>query len=211
MKKPVVVWLSSGASVNPDRNQANLIFEIAKKGGGLQRFTFLENTTISDLKAIVLDQLKPRQQPHASRNGKRQVYLVCDRKEERDSAQAWAIRKEIQEREGFEVVWPEAGLPDPGLLRDDHKQKLTSCDGVLLYWGAAPDEWFTETRQDLQLAPRWIRSKPFVSEAIYLAEPRNNQNVGVSGDNVFRQRDSFQIEDLEPFLARLRDDREARP
>jgi hypothetical protein len=210
LRKAVVVWLSSAASASPDKNQTNLIFEVAKKGAGLQRFTFLEKQTIGDLKSIVLNQLKPRrEESRPERNGKPQVYLVCDRKEERDNAQAWSIRNAIQKREGFDVVWPESGLPDPGMLRDDHKQKLASCDGVLLYWGAAPDEWFEEIRQDLQLAPRWIRSKPFRSEGIYLAEPRHGLNLEVSGADVFRQRGPFHIEEIEPFLARLRENQGA--
>jgi hypothetical protein len=40
LRKTVVVWLSSAASASPDKNQANFLFEVVKKGARLQRFPF---------------------------------------------------------------------------------------------------------------------------------------------------------------------------
>jgi len=170
--------------------------DLAYHGRG---FTFLEQTPLPELKTIVLDQLRPRIDT-ARKNGKPHIYLLCDRSQASDVEQTWQIRKQIIEKESFEVSVPEG-------LREDHRERLASCEGVLLYWGRATADWYAESRDELRIAPRLLRSQPFRSEKIYLTDtddPAKSEACQREGSRVIRQKAAFGIEDLEPFLAPLR-------
>ena len=146
------------------------------------------------MKTEVLELLQPR--AAAARvipSDGRRVYILCDGNEIEDYKIAWKLKTWIVDRDGFKVDLPEIKPPDPAA---DHRRKLQSCDGLLLYWGQASDNWFEATKTDL-------RSGRFLSGAIGIGAEEKS-GVAVSDAPIIPLYGNFQYDALDPFLQPLR-------
>jgi TIR domain len=199
-RKPLVLW--TPADSLPEA--AALLIDRAQRPGW--PLTVIERGRgVSDLKTIILDQLKPQPvRTAATANGKPRVYLLCDRKAEADFSQAWRIRKLIAEQENFEVFLPDAP-PDPALIREDQKEKLERSDGVLIYWQSASRDWLEQAWEDVRIAPRLLRAnRDFRSQKVCAAGSDSEILDAFPKDRIIRMPGEFRYEALEPFLAPLR-------
>lgn len=190
-----VVWLPPG--IEPEKQQQEFLRDL----DGFKRLLILRTTEHWELAQIVTDEARPKAVAELA-SGPRKIYLLCDRTDADDEAEALKLCEAIREREKLEVVLPEKDR-DAKVL-DDHQQKwLAESDGVLVYWGKASDVWFLENYVDLRKAERARAAKPFLSRQIALAHA-NDPHAPAEWTLPYSG-----IESLEPFLAPLRRKRDA--
>jgi hypothetical protein len=170
-------------------------------------FVILDGDYRASLVPEVLAVLKPRPaeaSTAAAPGAAPKVYLLCDPTSGDDAAFARQLRAAMVRREGaLEVELPEANLSSPSALRQRHVDRLRTCDGLLLFRQAAPDEWFMQNFADLMFAERLLKRTPIRSKAVLLDDTAalEGQTQGV---RLIPRTPNFSIEDLEPFLAPLR-------
>jgi hypothetical protein len=94
---------------------------------------------------------------------------------------------------------------DPAQLDADHQDSLRTCDGVLIYWGAADQFWLRTKQRDLVRARGLGRARPFVAVAIVAAAPSTPAKTALRSNEaiVIRQFDAFAPEGLAPFVQAL--------
>lgn len=203
-----LVWLRPGAEIR-DKRQEALVARLRDVPAG-QRGVEILAGSLEALQAQVELKLKPPPaKPAASTPGAasgdgelRYVYLLHDAK---DAAAAAALADQLfASSPRIEVVLPllEGDAAD---LRAFHEGNLTTCDGVLFYWGEAGQSWLRSRLLDLRKAPGLGRDRPFAAAAVLLAGPPSPEK-----DN-YRSREApplkpgaaGELAALEPFVAEL--------
>lgn len=184
LRLPTIVWMP------PDADPDLLQLEYAARLGGFVR---IPDFQLADHVASRTTR-KPAAAPERPA-GPSRIYLICDRSDEIDNAAAVKLGLDIQQAEQLKVFLNETDR-DAAILDERHRGRLAECDAVLLFWGRAPEPWFQEYLRDLETAERTLRAgRPFLSKAVYLAEPREIS----TGVPTFSAGQS-----LEPFLQPLR-------
>jgi len=137
----------------------------------------------------------PAAAPPAANKDAKRLYLLCDPTTPEDAGFARQVQTQIREKETrIQVDLPPLASDSlsPGT---QHERLLHSCDGLLLYREKAPNQWFNRNFMDLVTAP------DLKSRAMLL----RNENVAYPGVTVIQRHDPFDLNQLEPFLASLRD------
>ena len=196
IEKPLLVWTSHPELYREQSEYGAFLAELMKHCGSRERSQYLDRTRLKGVKTEVLELLQSRKPaPARTTNGARRVYILCDGSEKEDFRGAWKIMKWIKEQDKFEVDLPETAPLDPSDLRADHEQKLSACDGLLLYWGQADQAWYDTIRHDL--------ARPFRSKAIAFGSAKRSAENVASKDVIHLYKD-FRYEALDPFLQPLR-------
>jgi hypothetical protein len=126
------------------------------------------------------------------------IYLLHDPTTRKDAEFAEALRVDLRQHEKLNVVFPPPVLASTSDYRERHRWQLQNCDGVLLYWNAAPDTWFDQCVPDVVYPGRKARIR---AKALLLDDP---SRIGDQPVPVFHRSTDFSLTHLEPFLARLR-------
>jgi hypothetical protein len=98
--------------------------------------------------------------------GPARVYVMCEASDEA----AVAPLEDFLFEQGFEVSLPafDGGSADAETL---HRENLLSCDGVLVFYGAAPRAWVEIKLRDVLKAPGYGRAAPVKVQGVYIAPP----------------------------------------
>ena len=136
----------------------------------------------------------------ASENSR--VYLLCDPTTQEDTVFALGLKQQLRDKERMEVFLPQADLSAASDFSKQHQALLQACDGLLLYRNAAPDQWLLQTVPQVLFAERLAGRPPFRSKAFLLNDPTPFQ--GYPNVKVIERKPQFNLADLEPFLAPLR-------
>jgi hypothetical protein len=131
-------------------------------------------------------------------NGAARIYLIHDPTTREDAKFAEELKVELREKERFEVLFPPSRLPSMSDYHERHRQQLQTCEGVLLYWNAAPETWLDQYIPDVLYQGRKTRVR---SKAFLLGDPSQLAPQPVL---VIRRSPNFRLTDLEPFLKPLR-------
>ena len=99
----------------------------------------------------------------------KRIYLICS---EKDRKATVPVRKFCREQ-GFEVAIP-AFEGDATAVREAHQQLLTTCDAVLLFYGAGDEAWKRTIDNDLKKMPGYRSGKPLLASYTYLAAPKTS-------------------------------------
>ena len=194
LKKPMITRTSRSGLESQATDYGKFLNALTKYQDPLRHSAYLGYTSLGDVKTEVQELLQAS--PSSARvtlSDKRRVFILCDGNEIEDYKIAWKLKTWIFDQDGFEVDLPEIAPPDPVA---DHKKKLQSCDGLLLYWGQASDVWFEKTKTDLM-------TRRFSSGAIGVGSEEKS-TVTVSNAPVIPLYGNFQYDALEPFLKPLR-------
>jgi hypothetical protein len=132
------------------------------------------------------------------------VYLVCDRRDE----QAIEPVEDFLIDCGFAVLTPhfEGDIEE---ISRRHREQLVSCDGVLIYYGAASKAWVETNLTDVLRAPGYGRGKPMRVQTVFVAPPedRRKGRFRTPLAEVVRQDGAeFRAESLSAFAAQLKDE-----
>jgi hypothetical protein len=184
--------------------QKKFIEEIRENRWGLRQGTWglLEGRSTAVLVRDLLEVLAPPLFPSSAsgqHDGSR-VYLLCDPTTPEDLGFAREVQHQIQVKEDKILVdLPQA--PNNSLSpAAAHERLLRECDGLLLYHEKAPPKWVSRNFMDLITADDFANRGPLRSRAVLLRNPE----IAYPGITVIQRRDPFDLMQLEPFLAPLR-------
>jgi serine/threonine protein kinase len=157
----------------PEARQAEFIRQLVEDPGAQLGADLIEGS-LEEFKDVVIEHLTPREEPRPGGSdsispdgkGAPRVYLICDRADER----AVEPLEDHLFDQGFEVSTPsfEGSESEIAAL---HRQNLVHCDAALTYYGAGSKGWVETKLMDLQQAPGYGRTQPFLAKVVYLAPP----------------------------------------
>jgi len=170
----------------------------------------LLETSFEDLLPVINEVLArshepetPSASPAASETGASppRLYVIHDQRDV-ELVAPWA---DALFEHGLEVLRPlfEGDEADIG---EYHEDNLTSCDGVLIFYGAANELWLRRKLKELQKSAGYGRRKPAPTVAICLVPPRTpeKERFRTHDATVIPQWDGLSFEALRPFLSRLK-------
>jgi hypothetical protein len=165
--KSAIVRLPPGGSADV-KTEALLVEAVAAQSPA----TLLRHTELWQLKDIVLKaaraQAAPLGAPTAPARSSRSVYLICDRTDPADTAEALEPAGQLRSAVS-EVHLPEVDR-NPVILDQLHQQRLAESDAILLYLRRAPRAFLAENYRDLVRCLRRQRAQN-PCRAVVLATP----------------------------------------
>lgn len=128
------------------------------------------------------------------------VYLVYDQRDA-EAIHPWADA--LFERR-VEILHP-IFEGDETEVREYHEENLRTCDGVMIFAGAATEVWLRRKMREIQKSAGYGRTGPAPALAICLLEPRTPEKDRFrTHEGVVIQSWDAAAEPLAPFLSRLR-------
>jgi hypothetical protein len=138
--------------------------------------------------------------PVASGPGSAQVYFLYDSRDA-DAIAPWA---EFLFKE-FEVIHP-VFSGDEADMRQYHEENLRTCDGVVIFYGAANEPWLRRKLAELQKSAGYGRSKAMPEVLICLIPPETPEKARFRTHKalVVPQWTGLSPEALQPFVTTLK-------
>jgi len=199
-----IIWLPRGLVAGDDR-QIDFIRRINEDDATHAGAEIIEES-LDNLKGYLLERLKPKpaatekpdvgQAPAAAN-----VYLICDARDE----EAIEPLEDYLFAQGFEVSIPLFEGEETEIAKA-HRQKLTLCDAVLIYYGAGGRSWVEMKVMDLMQAPGFGRTKPIGAKAVLVAPPedRRKSRFKTHFAEVLFQPGDFDAAVLAPFVVQAK-------
>lgn len=128
------------------------------------------------------------------------IYLIHDKNDTDNTKklESYLLKK------GYKVLAPsyEGDLVD---IRNIHQENLRKCDGSIIYYGNASEEWIITKLQDLLKAPGFGRKKPMLAKAVYLEGKKevDERHFKKYKTLLLKDHEGFKPEGLQPFLTKL--------
>lgn len=162
-----LVWSPPNA-VAEDERQADFL---ARLDGSAQRiiapFDTLKQKIRATLEAPPAAAPPARGPADAQAGGQTSVYLIFDLSD-RDAVQPL---DDALFNAGYDVLTPTFD-GDEARIRKHDERCMTECDAVLVFAANAPADWLSQRVIDLQKAPAYGRTRPFLAQAVALGPPR---------------------------------------
>ncbi len=194
-----LIWLPSG--LEPlDPTQVNFIAELQNTFSTTNGSELLE-TKLEDLKTTIERKLSPPAQTQTAdedTNDQLFLYLIYDRID-REAVKplynhllAAGFRVKLSLNQG-----------DSSTIRQDRKDKLLTCDGVIVFLGSANDEWWQTQLDELRKVRGYGRTKP-LCRAVYLAAPQTDEKDMLESADplVIKNFGQFAPDDLHEFITK---------
>lgn len=197
-----LIWIPAGLTASDERQKEFVRY--LQYDSSAQKGADLLQTTLEDLKTVILDKLAARQEPPAEptpqEEGPVRIYLICDG-QDLDSV---VPLEDCLYHQGFEVILP-ATEGDEAQVREDHKENLLLCDAILIYCGNASELWLRTKLRDLQKMAGYGRTKPVLASAIYVSGPETpaKQRFRTHEASVIKHFGTFSPESLKPFFEQI--------
>lgn len=169
---PRIIWLPEGTTSS--QISQHLFIEALHQDAEVQFGADLITGDIEALKASIHATLKKLEQPEPmlheaqanAANDTHLIYLICN---EKDRKATVPIRKYLREQ-GCEVFLP-AFEGDATAVREAHRQLMSNCDAVILFYGSGSEAWKRTIDSELKKMPGYRNGKPLQACFTYLAEP----------------------------------------
>jgi len=200
-----LLWISPGDRPTDERQQD--LLQRLRLDERMQRGTDLLEGSLEDLRTLISVRLKapPPQpaQPSVSGTATPGMTSVCFIYDQQDEA-AVAPWADLFFKE-FEVVQP-LFEGDEKEVRESHEESLRTCDGVLVFSGAANEAWLRRKLTEIQKSPGYGRTKPLPEVCICLIPPQTPAKARFRTHHalVIPQWNGCDAAALEPFMAALR-------
>jgi hypothetical protein len=134
----------------------------------------LLQTSLEELKTVIEDNLQklrePAAPPTSAPTGPARIYIICDTQDFKAAVEV----ADYFHGQGLVPVLPLVE-DDEADVRKDYKENLVQSDAVLIWYGSTNEGWVRAKLLDLQKAPGFGRTKPFLAKAIYVAGPETVQ------------------------------------
>jgi hypothetical protein len=201
-----LLWMPPGLSTPAlpisDERQKSFIADLQTR---VTAGAELLQTSVEDLKTRIVEKLNPPAKT-AARAGRhlrrKQVYLIC---ENRDRSLVRPL-KEYLFKQNFEVItWLDEGAADK--LMEYHHKNLRECDAALVYFGSGDEPWVRKNLEDLEKAYGYGREQDWVTNAVYVGSPPNEQKEDFLTHMVpyvIRNFSSFDPNDLHDFVEQVK-------
>jgi hypothetical protein len=200
-----LVWIPRGLKISDERQAA--VIEELRMDQRIHSGSDLLETSLEDLKTAIETRLAQSRQlqeqptaPDDRSSASQQVYLLYD-KRDADAILPWADFL-VQH---FEVIQP-AFSGDEREIRQYHDECLRTCDGVMIFYGAASDVWLGRKLNELQKSPGYGRTKRMPEVAICLIPPHTAEKNRLRRKNAFvvPQWDGMTPDALRPFVSAVK-------
>jgi hypothetical protein len=199
---PRLIWIPAD-SVPQDDRQEKFIDHLendpkAQLGADVMR------TSLEELKTIVIEKLEGQKVPASDNSSESdlttRIYLVCD---QHDFDAASKLDDYLYDQE-FEVFVPVFEGSETE-VREDHMDKLLSCDAIIIYQGEATDLWLSSKLRDLRKLPGYDGFRPKLATAIYAGPPDSphKERLRSREATIIKNFQSFSAEALKPFMAAI--------
>ncbi len=218
-----LLWIPQGLEVQDERQQR--VLERVRADPRMEAGADLLETFLEDFRTLVQTRLEAASAPPppetvpepapaaasatapaaadvaaAAAGSVPMVYLVYDQRDA-EAINAWADA--LFERH-IEILHP-VFEGDETEVREYHEENLRTCDGVMIFAGAATEVWLRRKMREVQKSAGYGRTLPPPTIAICLLEPRTPEK------DRFRTHEAVVIqswdptpEPLAPFLSKLR-------
>jgi TIR domain-containing protein len=192
-----IVWLPPDLAPE-NKNQEEFITRIKNHSPNYWQ------TKLEDMKTAIRKKLQPASPSSWKNNGEDDADLVnlCLFYHEEDQDSVRPLFNHLTFNEPFNVKVP---LKDAESLRD-HKQLLQTSDAVLMYYGAAGQDWFVNIWNLIKKFSSAGRSKPILARAIYAGQPSTPEKDMLEFDDplIIKNYGPFTPNALAPFIDRIR-------
>jgi hypothetical protein len=203
-KLPRVIWLRDGTASTQAQQQA--FIEALHQDAEAQFGADLITGDLEELKTSIHARLKQLETPEretpaaptAARDRTKLIYLICDRKDRKDTI---PVRKFCREH-GFEVQIP-AFEGDATAMREANQQLLTTCDAVILFYGAGDEAWKRTVDNELKKMPGYRGGKPLLATYTYLADPKTSDKedlLDMEDPNLINGLEGFSAAEMAAFM-----------
>lgn len=202
-----LIWIPAGLEIEDPRQQKvvdNLRLDPRIGEGADLLETYFEDlrTTVQnwlerdDTAAETVETPAP-----AAATGPPRLYLIAD---ERDAELIGPWADGLFD-EGLETIRPIFD-GDEAEIREYHQENLSSCDGVVIFYGAGDELWLRRKLREIQKAPGHGRTKPPPPVCICLVGPRTGakERFRTHEALVVPQWDGCTIESLRPFVTTVK-------
>lgn len=167
-----VIWVPKGthSEQRPQQVFIEALHQNAETQFGADLITgdleTLKTSIYSTLKKLEQHEPQPPEKQLTTEDGDKLIYLICT---EKDRKATVSIRRYVRER-GYDVALP-AFEGDATAVRDAHRQLMTTCDAVILFYGAGDEAWKRTLDSELKKMPGYRGGKPLLTSVTYLATP----------------------------------------
>ena len=199
-----LLWIPDGLQVDDERQRQ--VIERMKRDPRIRDNADLLETFFEDLRTMMQDWLRKSRVPQepsppASAAAARRLYIVADARD----AQAIGAWLDPLFDQGLEVIQP-MFEGDEAELREYHEENLASCDGLLIFYGAANELWLRRKLREVQKAIGYGRTKPAPPVAIALIGARTpeKEHFRTHEAQVIPQWDGCTIDRLAPYLSQVK-------
>jgi hypothetical protein len=200
-----LVWIPRDLNVADERQRQ--MIERLRMDQRIHEGSDLLETSLEELRTAIDTWLKRGDKarpavpaPPTPGPGPAQVYLLYDSRDT-DAVTPWAdfLFKE------FEVIQP-VFSGDEADLRQYHEENLRTCDGVVIFYGAANEPWLRRKLAELQKSAGYGRTKPMPEVVIYLIAPETPEKSRFRTHKalVVPQWTGLSPEALQPFVSMLK-------
>jgi hypothetical protein len=169
-----LVWMPVGVSAK-DEPQRKFIEELQRDPANQAGCELLQ-TSLEEFKTIIEDKLQKLRKPAAATTSaptdSARIYIICDTQD---------LKAVVEVADYFHGLGLVPVLPllegEEADVRRDYKENLVLCDAALIWYGSTNEGWVRAKLLDLQKAPGFGRSKPFLAKAIYVSGPETAQKT----------------------------------
>lgn len=201
-----LIWIPRDLRVEDDRQRQ--LIERLRLDPRIERDADLLETYFEDLRTVVQDWLERGRTPvtpapaaTAGSNAPPLLYLVADHRDA-ELIRPWADGL-FEAR--LEVISP-VFEGDETEIRQYHEEALTTCDGVLIFYGAGNELWLRRKLREVQKSAGYGRTKPRPVTGICLVSPQTPEKERFRTHEAFvvAQWEGFSPGPLQPFMAQLK-------
>jgi TIR domain-containing protein len=200
-----LLWIPSGQKVDDERQQK--VVERLRLDPRIKENADLLETFFEDLRSLMQEWLTrertPAAAPAAAAAGgaARRVYLIADQRDA-ELITPWADALFEQDLEVIRPIFD----GDEAEIREYHEDSLSTCDGVLIFYGAANELWLRRKLREVQKSAGYGRTKPSPIVGICLVAPRTPEKERFRTHEalVAPQWEGVSPDSLSPFIAHLK-------
>ncbi len=206
-----LLWVPVALEVVDERQQA--VINRLRLDPRIADAADLLETRFEDLRTMMREWLSSGRQPSAAAPPPEapvagaaggpppRLYLVADRRDG-DHIVPWVDGLFDQHLEVLQPIFD----GDEAELREYHEENLTTCDGVLIMYGAGNELWVRRKLRELQKASGYGRTKakPAVGICLVGARTPEKERFRTHEAMVLPQWDGYAFDVLAPFVAQLK-------
>lgn len=210
-----IIWIKPDAAASGE-GRGKLI-EVLEVNADAQQGADLLKSGVEELKNVISDRLHQLQREHDQKQSDSAkdnanpdtcaeeraltAYLICDQCDF-DATQPLA---DYLYDQGFDLLYP-VFEGDESELREDHMDKLASCDVSVFYCGQATDLWLSSKLRDLRKLAGYREGKSQMLNAVCLAAPQApwKQRFRNRDTMVINTEDSFAPEQAAALIAAVK-------
>jgi hypothetical protein len=206
-----LIWLPEDLE-SEDERQVRFI-DTLQTDARIQAGADILQTALGDFKSAIHRRLKPPEPPKEKdepapvleaplfdESPLKRIYLIFD---QRDGEEPNVVTDYLFDQ-GFEVILP-VFEGDEAQVRRDHEENLSTCDGVLVFYGAGNELWLRAKLREIQKSAAFGRKKPITAKAVLLGPPDGPAKGRFRTHEalVVNQRGAFDPAAMQPFLSQL--------